>query len=42
VLDYRVLDDRVGEDGVRVCRVLLVVAHKELVERYVSACRKAG
>ena len=42
VLDYRILDDRVGEDGVRVCRVLLVVAHKELVERYVSACRKAG
>ena len=42
VLDYRVLDDRVGEDGVRVCRVLLVVAHKELVERYVAACRKAG
>src|SRR4029079_16419061 len=42
VLDYRILEDRVGEDGVRVCRVLLVVAHKELVERYVSACRKAG
>ena len=42
VLDYRILDDRVGEDGVRVCRVLLVVAHRELVERYVGACRKAG
>ena len=42
VLDYRILDDRVGEDGVRVCRVLLVVAHRELVERYVAACRKAG
>jgi len=42
VLDYRVLDDHVGEDGVRVCRVLLVVAHKELVDRYVAACRKAG
>ena len=42
VLDYRILEDRVGEDGDRVCRVLLVVAHKELVERYVSACRKAG
>ena len=42
VLDYRILDDRLGEDGDRVCRVLLVVAHKELVERYVSACRKAG
>jgi type IV pilus assembly protein PilM len=42
VLDYRILEDRLGEDGDRVCRVLLVVAHKELVERYVSACRKAG
>ena len=42
VLDYRILEDRVGEDGVRVCRVLLVVAHQELVERYVAACRKAG
>jgi type IV pilus assembly protein PilM len=42
VLDHRVLDDKVGEDGVRVCRVLLVVAHRELVERYVGACRKAG
>ena len=42
VLDYRIVDDRVGDDGVRVCRVLLVVAHRELVERYVSACRKAG
>ena len=42
VLDYRILDDRVDEDGVRVRRVLLVVAHRELVERYVAACRKAG
>jgi type IV pilus assembly protein PilM len=42
VLDYRILDDRVSEDGVHTRRVLLVVAHRELVERYVSACRKAG
>jgi type IV pilus assembly protein PilM len=42
VLDHRILEDKVGEDGVRVCRVLLVVAHRELVERYVGACRKAG
>ncbi|HZO63175.1 MAG TPA: type IV pilus assembly protein PilM [Gaiellaceae bacterium] len=42
VLDYRILDDRIAEDGTRMSRVLLVVAHKELVERYVSACRKAG
>jgi type IV pilus assembly protein PilM len=42
VLDYRVLEDRVGEDGVRTRRVLLVVAHRELVDRYLKACRKAG
>ena len=42
VLDYRILEDRVGEDGVRVRRVLLVVAHRDLVDRYVGACRKAG
>jgi len=42
VLDHRILDERIGEDGVLVRRVLLVVAHRELVERYVGACRKAG
>jgi type IV pilus assembly protein PilM len=42
VLDHRILDDRIDKDGVRVYRVLLVVAHRELVERYVAACRKAG
>jgi type IV pilus assembly protein PilM len=42
VLDHRILDDRVDAEGARVCRVLLVVAHKELVERYADACRKAG
>jgi type IV pilus assembly protein PilM len=42
VLDYRILADTVDEQGVRNCRVLLVVAHRELVDRYVSACRKAG
>ena len=42
VLDYRILDEKTGDDGVNVRRVLLVVAHRELVERYVAACRKAG
>ena len=42
VLDYRILEDRVDENGVRVRRVLLVVAHRDLVDRYVAACRKAG
>jgi type IV pilus assembly protein PilM len=42
VLDYHVLSDAVNEEGVRVRRVLLVVAYRELVDRYVAACRKAG
>jgi type IV pilus assembly protein PilM len=42
VLDYHVLDESVDDEGRSVKRVLLVVAYKELVERYVGACRKAG
>ena len=42
VMDYRVLGEREAEGGQRLRRVLLVVAHRELVERYVEACRLAG
>jgi type IV pilus assembly protein PilM len=42
VLDYRVLGASVDESGQAVKRVLLVVAYRELVERYFEACRKAG
>ena len=42
VLDYRVLGETVDADGQTVKRVLLVVAYRELIDRYVSACRKAG
>ena len=42
VLDYRVLSESVDEAGQSVKRVLLVVAYRELVERYFNACRKAG
>jgi type IV pilus assembly protein PilM len=42
VLDYQVLGERVDEDGKTVRRVLLVVAYRELIDRYVAACRKAG
>jgi type IV pilus assembly protein PilM len=42
VLDYRVLEESVDAEGQKVKRVLLVVAYRELVDRYVSACRKAG
>jgi type IV pilus assembly protein PilM len=42
VLDYQVLSEAVDEEGQPVSRVLLVVAYRELVDRYVYACRKAG
>jgi type IV pilus assembly protein PilM len=42
VLDYHVLGEGVGEDGQPNKRVLLVVAYRELIDRYVDACRKAG
>ena len=42
VLDYQVLSEGVTEDGQPVTRVLLVVAYRELVDRYVHACEKAG
>ena len=42
VLDYQVLSESVNEEGQKVSRVLLVVAYRELVDRYVYACRKAG
>jgi hypothetical protein len=42
VLDFRVLDETVDAEGQPVRRVLLVVAFRELIERYVAACRKAG
>ena len=42
VLDYQVLSSAVNEEGQMVSRVLLVVAYRELVDRYVYACKKAG
>lgn len=42
VLDYQVLSESVNEEGQKVSRVLLVVAYRELVDRYVFACQKAG
>jgi type IV pilus assembly protein PilM len=42
VLDYQVLGERVDEEGRTLRRVLLVVAYRELIDRYVAACRKAG
>jgi type IV pilus assembly protein PilM len=42
VIDYHVLGESVDEEGVRTRRVLLVVVYRDLVDRYVAACRKAG
>jgi type IV pilus assembly protein PilM len=42
VLDYRVLDEGLTPEGEPTRRVLLVVAYRELVDRYIAACRKAG
>src|SRR5205823_713382 len=42
LLDYRVLGETVDGEGQVTKRVLLVVAYRELVDRYVSACQKAG
>ena len=42
VLDYVVLEDAVREDGTPWKRILLVVAYREVVDRYLQACRSAG
>ena len=42
VLDYQVLGEGVGEDGQPTKRILLVVAYRELIDRYMDACKKAG
>jgi len=42
VLDYHVLNETTDASGQSLKRVLLVVAYRDLVDRYVAACRKAG
>jgi len=42
VLDYQILDEGVNAEGQPTRRVLLVVAYRELIDRYVDACKKAG
>jgi len=42
VLDYVVLDEEQREDGTVWKRILLVVAYREVVDRYLQACRRAG
>jgi type IV pilus assembly protein PilM len=42
VLDYQVLGDSTDQHGEPTKRVLLVVAYRELIDRYLDACKKAG
>ncbi|MDQ2983448.1 MAG: type IV pilus assembly protein PilM [Actinomycetota bacterium] len=42
VLDYQVLSEVVDAEGNHSRKILLVVAYRELIDRYVSACKKAG
>ncbi|GIU95647.1 MAG: pilus assembly protein PilM [Gaiellaceae bacterium] len=42
VLDYVVLSEEEREDGTRAHRILLVVAYRDVVDRYLLACRGAG
>jgi type IV pilus assembly protein PilM len=42
VLDYQILGEGVDDEGQPTRRILLVVAYRELIDRYVEACRKAG
>ena len=42
VLDYHVIGEGKDEEGQTTKRILLVVAYRELIDRYVDACKKAG
>jgi type IV pilus assembly protein PilM len=42
VLDYHILGERTDDEGVVHRSVLLVVAYRDLIDRYVAACKKAG
>jgi len=42
VIDFQELSRRTDEEGNPVVRILLVVAYRELIDRYVTACKKAG
>jgi type IV pilus assembly protein PilM len=42
VLDYQVVGEETDDKGQTTYRVLLVVAYRDLIQRYVKACRAAG
>jgi type IV pilus assembly protein PilM len=42
VIDWQILDEWQDEEGGVTRRILLVVAYRDLLDRYVEACKKAG
>jgi len=42
VLDYQVLGESTDENGETVRKILLIVAYREQIDRYIEACKKAG
>jgi type IV pilus assembly protein PilM len=42
VLDYQVLGEGTDDEGQPTKHILLVVAYRELIDRYIDACKKAG
>src|SRR5205085_9895375 len=42
VLDFHVISERTDESGRIIRRVLLVVAYREQINRWIEACKKAG
>jgi type IV pilus assembly protein PilM len=42
VLDYQLLSETTNAEGQSVRKILLVLVYRDLIDRYVSACRKAG
>ena len=42
VLDFQVIGEGVDDQGQPTKRILLVVAYRELIDRYLDACKKAG
>jgi type IV pilus assembly protein PilM len=42
MIDWQILDEWENEEGGITRRILLVVAYRDLLDRYVDACKKAG
>ena len=42
VLDYQILSEGKNDQGATTRRILLVLAYRDLIDRYVAACKKAG